>query len=100
MTHISPTLLKPYASKYMWWKAPEDSVRDPLRVVAQVMNIGDYDDVQQLAGQLGDEPFEMALVHAQAGQFNARSWAYWHYRLGLAAPGQLPSLPQRPLPSS
>ena len=59
------------------------------------MNLGDYDDVQWLAEQVGDDVLCDVLTHAEAGQFNARSWAYWHYRLGLAQVEQVPPLPVR-----
>ena len=48
----------------------------PERVIAQVMNIGDYSDVQLLASQVGDEVLRDVLTSAEAGQFNERSWAY------------------------
>lgn len=67
----------------------------PERVIAQVMNIGDYADVQALVTQVGDAVLRRVLSHAQAGQFNERSWAYWHYRLGLAQLDQVPPLPVR-----
>ncbi len=41
----------------------------PQRVVAQVMNIGDYADVQTLASQLGDEAFRESLRHAEAKDY-------------------------------
>lgn len=89
--------LIPFASKYIWWKTPEDAVSMPERVIAQVMDIGDYADVQMLASQVGDEVLRDVLMHAQAGQFNERSWAYWHYRLGLASVGHVPAMPVRSL---
>jgi len=67
----------------------------PERVIAQVMDIGDYADVQSLASQIGDDVLREVLAHAQAGQFNARSWTYWHYRLGLSDVDQVPALPVR-----
>ena len=67
----------------------------PERVMAQVMNMGDYADVQTLAHQVGDDALRQILVHAQGGQFGPRSWAYWHYRLGLADVEQVPPLPVR-----
>ncbi len=81
------------AARYIWWKTP-DAVT-PERVVAQVMNIGDYADVQIMAEQVGDNFLRHVLSVAEPGQFNERSWAYWHYRLGLAGIGRVPSLPQR-----
>lgn len=87
--------LQRFASKYVWWKSPQEAMAMPERVIAQVMNIGDYADVQLLAAQVGDDALRAVLSHAQAGQFSNRSWAYWHYRLGLAAVGQVPTPPVR-----
>lgn len=87
--------LEPLAAKYIWWQTPDEALARPDRVIAQVMNIGDYDDVQKLAAQLGEKRLRQVLTHAEAGQFNERSWAYWHYRLGLAEVGHVPPLPVR-----
>ena len=95
MIQISQESLKPFASKYIWWKTPEEAVVMPERVIAQVMNIGDYSDVQALASQVGDEVLREVLTHAEAGQFNERSWAYWHYRLGLSSVDHVPAMPVR-----
>lgn len=95
MARLDHGALKRLASKYIWWKTPDEAVAMPERVVAQVMNIGDYDDVQALAQQVGDDYLRYVLGHAEIGQFSERSWAYWHYRLGLAAPGRVPPLPAR-----
>jgi hypothetical protein len=95
MIQISQESLKLLASKYIWWKTPEEAVAMPERVIAQVMNIGDYFDVQALASQVGDEVLRDVLTHAEAGQFNERSWAYWHYRLGLSGVDHVPAMPVR-----
>lgn len=95
MTDFKLEVLKLLAAKYIWWKTPDDAVAMPERVIAQVMNIGDYADVQALAKQIGDAVLRNVLSHAQAGQFNERSWAYWHYRLGMAQLDQVPPLPVR-----
>jgi hypothetical protein len=95
MLDIDPRALKPYAAKYVWWKTADDAVAMPQRVIAQVMNIGDYADVQRLAAEVGPAVLRDTLVHAEAGQFTARSWAYWHYRLGLCDVDRVPPLPVR-----
>ncbi len=95
MTQISQESLRALASKYIWWETPEKAVVSPGRVIAQVMNIGDYSDVQALVSQVGDEVLREVLLHAQAGQFNERSWTYWHYRLGLSSLDRVPALPVR-----
>jgi hypothetical protein len=95
MSEIDREVLKPLASKYVWWKTADDAVRMPERVIAQVMNIGDYADVQALASHIGNDVLRDVLIHAEAGQFSERSWAYWHYRLGLAGVDNVPAIPVR-----
>lgn len=95
MTFSDLQALKPLAGKYIWWKSPDEALAMPQRVIAQVMNIGDYEDVQIVEKLLGQEPLRQALAAAQAGQFSPRSWAYWHYRLGLRSDQAVPSLPVR-----
>ncbi len=92
---IDQQLLAHLAAKYICWKTPAEAIEMPERVMAQVMNIGDYADVQQLAHKVGDAALHTVIAHAQAGQFSQRSWVYWHYRLGLSALEQVPPLPQR-----
>ena len=88
-------VLKRLASLYVWWKTPAEALVQPERVMAQVMNMGDYADVQVLAHHVGDDVLRVVIAHAEAGQFSARSWAYWHYRLGLAGVDEVPPLPVR-----
>jgi hypothetical protein len=88
-------LLKRLAAKYIWWQTPDEAVAWPARAIAQVMNIGDHDDAQLLAKQVGDDALREVLTHAQAGWFNDRSWHYWHYRLSLSKVNQVPPLPVR-----
>lgn len=58
------------------------------------MNLGDWEDVQGLNRALGDDAMRQTLHESEVGHYNERSWAYWHYRLGLVShPGQLPPLP-------
>jgi hypothetical protein len=88
-------MLKRFAGKYIWWKTPDDALVLPERVIAQVMNIGDYADVQTMVKLLGDNVLRQVLSAAEIGQFNERSWAYWHYRLGLAGLDEVPAMPRR-----
>lgn len=83
------------ARKYVWWKPADEAGRDQERLVAQVMNLGTYDDIQLVAAKLGEDYLRGVLKRAEAGSFGERSWAYWHYRLGLARPGRVPPLPRR-----
>jgi hypothetical protein len=95
MMPSDPTIVARFAQKYVWWVTADVAVTMPERVVAHVMNIGDYDDVQALATLAGDDYLRAVLQQAEIGQFTPRSWAYWHYRLGLATPGHVPAMPTR-----
>ncbi len=97
MSRADRDALRRLAGKYIWWKAADEAVAMPERVIAQVMNIGDYTDVQALAVQVGDKVLREVLTHAEAGWFSSRSWVYWHYRLGLAGIDRVPPLPARRL---
>lgn len=90
-------LLKQLAGKYLWWKTPEEALDLPQKIAAQVMEMGDYQDVQSLLREKGEAFLREVLTNAEAGQFNPRSWAYWHYRLGLSELGRVPPLPTRKL---
>ncbi len=95
LSDIAPTLLEELTRKYVWWKSTEEAAVYPDRIVAQVMDIGDYADVQRISDELGEEYLSRVLRQAEIGQFTPRSWAYWHYRLGLAELGQVPPMPGR-----
>jgi len=97
MQTIDRTGLAFFASKYIWWKSVDEALSQPERVVAQIMNIGDFDDIQNLETLLGAEVLAHVLIHAEIGQFTPRSWSYWHYRLGLSDVDEVPPLPVRRL---
>ena len=90
-------LLRDLAARYIWWKPADDAIQYPQRVMAQVMNLGDYDDVLRLAKSFGDAALRDVIRQAEIGQFNPRSWTYWHYRLDMAEVGKVPPLPARRL---
>jgi hypothetical protein len=92
---IDPELLEKFARKYVWWKTAKEAMAHQDRIVIQVMNLGDYEDVQALVHRVDSAYLRKILTGAEAGQFDARSWTYWHYRLGLSDPGKVPALPER-----
>ena len=90
-------LLRELARKYVWWLSPAEISVRPELAITQTMELGDFDDQRRLEASLGHDGLAQALRGAAAGRLSARSWAYWHYRLGLAKPGRLPPLPRRRL---
>ena len=90
-------ILFPLAKKYIWWSRSEEAMMQPHRIIAQVMDIGDFEDAQEMMRALGEDILKDTIQHAEAGWFRPRSWHYWHYRLHLAKTGQVPPLPKREL---
>ena len=88
--------LRRLASTYVWWKTPDEAMLFPDRVAAQVMSLGAWEDLTDLVESTGEGYLRGVLMDAEAGQFDARSWYYWHYRLGLAEYGSKP-VPAMPI---
>ena len=57
------------ASRVVWWEPPEVVVTREEDFICRAM----------------------ALGQASPGIFDARSWHYWHHRLGLGSAGPLPT---------
>lgn len=84
------------AAKYIWWQAPEEAARRPRRVMAQVMDLGTFADVRTLEKTAGAQALADVIDQAEPGWFSARSWHFWHHRLGLVPSGRpVPDLPMR-----
>lgn len=97
MLDFNSDALQPYAKKYVWWKTQEEAIATPTQIIAQVMNIGDYADIQALVKLVGEDTLREILRTAEIGQFSERSWTYWHYRLGLSPREHVPPMPTRKL---
>ena len=67
---IHTEIINSLASRYIWWKSPEEAALMTERVIAQVMNIGDYADVLKLVNAVGEDVLRDVWENAQAGQFN------------------------------
>ena len=80
------------AEKLCWWETPEEALRHHERFVAQVMVLGNWDDVQAVRTAFGEEAFRAVLCSPPPGVFDARSWNYWHLVLGVQP---VPPLPTR-----
>jgi hypothetical protein len=91
-----PEPVRALARRYIWWLSPDEALALPLRVVAQVMDIGTMDDCAILQEYFRHSDLRKALKNAEPGWFRPRSWAFWHYRLGVVNwGGEVPLLPAR-----
>ncbi|WP_306598001.1 hypothetical protein [Geothrix sp. 21YS21S-2] len=96
MDQTASRMLFEDARRYIWWETPAEAMLRPDRVIAQVMNMGDFDDSRALLAAIGEASFRVVLEIAEPGWFNERSWHYWHYALGVCPPdGTVPPLPAR-----
>ena len=79
------------ATKLIWWQPAEVSLSQPRRLLGQVMTRGDWPEVAVCKQTFGLEAFRDALVHAEPGLFDIKSWVMWHHFFALP----VPALPQR-----
>ena len=90
LTFMTPELRR-IASRVVWWDTPEHVVLRLDDFLCRVMALGDLADANYVEQTYGVDRLRTALLSAPAGVLDARSWHYWHHRLGLGAPGPLPS---------
>jgi hypothetical protein len=81
--------------KYMWWPAVSAAGHKNERIIAQVMDIGSYEDILRLEAVLGRERLADVMRHAAPGWISARSWDFWRGRLRAQADLELPERPPR-----
>src|SRR5215218_11008903 len=74
-------LIETLGRKYMWWSPTGDSPHPPARIIAQVMNLGTYEDIRRLESAVPPERLAEIMGNAQPGWFSARSWEFWRGRL-------------------
>lgn len=87
--------LQSLGKRYLWWMTPEEVAAHPDLLIAQIMDIGTWDDWVTLEREVAAEHLGEVLRHAEPGQFSARSWQFWHLRLHLAELDRVPALPRR-----
>lgn len=85
------------AKRMVWFKPPEETLRDPVLFLNHVMTWGTVEDIRVARVHYDDDDFRKALRQAHPGVFDARSWAYWHVVLEM---DPAPPLPERRLPES
>lgn len=78
----SPELLA-VAKRVVWFKPPAATLADDVLFLNHLMTYGTVEDLAVARRRYGDDDFRAALRHAFPGIFDARSWAYWHVRLGM-----------------
>ena len=87
-------LLREFATRYIWWHDEHPPSDD--RIIAQVMNMGTYDDILRLEAVCNPSELQQLMLRAQPGWISARSWDFWRGRLrARGIDGQIPEKPPR-----
>ena len=78
------------ARRIIWFEEPAEALADPIRFVAYALERATHEDMRILRHHLSDQDFAEALAQAPPGIIGARSWAYWHARMGRYPPPKMP----------
>jgi hypothetical protein len=84
-------LLASLASRYIWWRDAAPPSDD--RIIAQVMNLGTYEDVRRLEEAFGPEELRAVMLRAQPGWIAGKSWNFWRARLRRRGVDAIPQAP-------
>lgn len=92
---VSKNLIDSLGRKYLWWRPVDGQAFPDDRVLAQVMNLGTYDDILTLEKVFGQARLAAIMVHADPGWFNDRSWEFWRGRLTFSTGIMIPATAPR-----
>jgi hypothetical protein len=95
---VSHHLIEKLGRKYLWWRPVDGRAFSEDRVIAQVMDLGTYDDLLLLEATLGQPRLTGIMRDAEPGWFSDRSWEFWRGRLSFATGATIPArAPRRAL---
>ena len=90
----TPELLD-VARRVVWFKEPEEALRDQAHFLAYAMRYGDDEDISAISrAGIGLQQLSEVLDNAPSGIFDARSWNFWNLKCGRRS---VPPLPVRKL---
>jgi hypothetical protein len=76
--------------KYLWWEPVGGQPHSEGRIIAQIMNLGTYDDILLLERMVGKSRLVEIMLRAEPGWISERSWEFWRGRLSFAAGAAIP----------
>jgi hypothetical protein len=71
------------AHRYVCWMDPDAALRDPPRLLCQIMTFGTARDYVAARREWGEGAFKDALRTARPGALDERSWVFWHRQFEL-----------------
>jgi hypothetical protein len=90
---IAAARLSTIAHRYVWWSKDAGTGDDVI--VAQVMNLGTYDDIRRLEAVMAPQELRAVMLRARAGWIDDRSWAFWRGRLLAQGCADIPDAPPK-----
>jgi hypothetical protein len=83
------------ARRVVWFKPPEETLRETKLFLVHVMTYGTLSDIATAMKYYSEADFAQVLRNPPPGIFDIRSWNYWNLRFGIEP---VPPLPSRSLP--
>jgi hypothetical protein len=81
--------------KFFWWEPVGSQPRSDIRILAQAMSLGSFEDMRRLETVVGPHCLADVMLKAEPGWINERSWEFWRGRLQLATGRAIPEAPPR-----
>jgi len=84
-------ILNKLAARYVWWEPVAWAHKHPEIFLANVLNLGSWDDILLLRSCINNDTLRMVLENAPPGSFSPRSWHFWNIKLNRYPVPPLPS---------
>lgn len=84
--------LKTILSRIIWFEAAEESIQNPIRILAYAMAYASHDDMKTLLKYFPKEDLISFLEKIPPGIVDQKSWTYWNLMWGRYP---APPMPQR-----
>ncbi|ABE39497.1 hypothetical protein HUU61_18855 [Rhodopseudomonas palustris] len=90
---LPPQLASDLERKYFWWEPIGAVPRSEARLLAQAMSFATFAEGLELERNLGSDALADAMLSAEPGWIDPRSWEFWRGRLQRATGRALPETP-------
>jgi hypothetical protein len=71
------------ARTYVWWQAPDITLRDPHKLLCQILRYGRPEDYVAAVEIWGADALHTALLAARRGDIDAKSTRFWTLYFGV-----------------
>lgn len=89
--HLPKTpAIEALSRRILWFEPPEVALTNTNRFIAYAMRYGTHHDMELIRRYVDDNQLRDALKAAPPGVIDPRSWAYWHVKLGIFPPPEMP----------